>query len=137
MGGFRPSVHPVIHEAHFIPTSGPKAFVVRDQSERLALFLVVRPYGDGYRLVLADQTVLACSVEIDFCVDLRVSLNNNSFNGFFCRRNQVLKRFVSDRLGDGIYIASALGVWGMALLTVTLFGASALLGKKLGSIFRV
>jgi len=30
-----------------------------------------------------------------------------------------------------------LGVWGMALLTVTLFGASALLGKKLGSIFRV
>jgi len=43
----------------------------------------------------------------------------------------------TERLGDGIYIASALGVWGMALLTVTLFGASALLGKKLGSIFRV
>lgn len=43
----------------------------------------------------------------------------------------------SERLGDGAYVASALGVWGMALLTVTLFGASALLGKKLGSIFRV
>jgi iron(III) transport system permease protein len=43
----------------------------------------------------------------------------------------------TERLGDGIYIASALGAWGMALLTVTLFGASALLGKKLGSIFRV
>ncbi|MCC6677890.1 MAG: iron ABC transporter permease [Phycisphaerales bacterium] len=42
-----------------------------------------------------------------------------------------------ERLGDGPYIASAMGVWGMALLTVTLFGASALLGKKLGSIFRV
>lgn len=41
------------------------------------------------------------------------------------------------RLGDGPSIASAMGVWGMALLTVTLFGASALLGKKLGSIFRV
>lgn len=43
----------------------------------------------------------------------------------------------TERLGDGVYIASAMGVWGMALLTVTLFGASVLLGKKLGSIFRV
>jgi iron(III) transport system permease protein len=42
-----------------------------------------------------------------------------------------------NRLGDGPYIASAMGVWGMALLSVTLFGASLLLGKKLGSIFRV
>ncbi len=41
------------------------------------------------------------------------------------------------RLADGQYIASAMGVWGMALLTVTLAGASVLLGKKLGSIFRV
>lgn len=43
----------------------------------------------------------------------------------------------SERLGDGPSIASALGVWGMALLTVTLVGASIILGKKLGSIFRV
>ncbi|MDX2016412.1 MAG: iron ABC transporter permease [Planctomycetota bacterium] len=43
----------------------------------------------------------------------------------------------TERLGDGPYIASAMGVWGMALLTVTLFAASVLLGKKLGSIFRV
>jgi iron(III) transport system permease protein len=43
----------------------------------------------------------------------------------------------TERLGDGPYIASAMGVWGMALLTVTLFAASSLLGKKLGSIFRV
>ncbi len=42
-----------------------------------------------------------------------------------------------NRLGDGPSIASAMGVWGMALLTVTLFGASMMLGKKLGSIFRV
>ncbi len=41
------------------------------------------------------------------------------------------------RLGDGPAIASAMGVWGMALLSVTLVGASALLGKKLGAIFRV
>ena len=42
-----------------------------------------------------------------------------------------------ERLGDGPYIASAMGVWGMALLTVTLVGASVMIGKKLGSIFRV
>jgi iron(III) transport system permease protein len=42
----------------------------------------------------------------------------------------------SDRLGDGISIASAMGVWGMALLAVTLVGASILMGKKLGAIFR-
>lgn len=41
------------------------------------------------------------------------------------------------RLGDGPHIASAMGVWGMALLAVTLVGASVLIGKKLGSIFRV
>lgn len=42
-----------------------------------------------------------------------------------------------NRLGDGPFIASAMGVWGMALLTVTLVGASVLMGKKLGAIFRV
>ena len=41
------------------------------------------------------------------------------------------------RIGDGEYIASAMGVWGMALLTVTLVGASVLMGKKMGAIFRV
>lgn len=42
-----------------------------------------------------------------------------------------------NRLGDGPYIASAMGVWGMAILTVTLVGASVLMGSKLGAIFRV
>ena len=43
----------------------------------------------------------------------------------------------ADRLGDGAAIESAMGVWGMALLAVTLFAASSLLGRKMGSIFRV
>ena len=43
----------------------------------------------------------------------------------------------TERLGDGAYIASALGVWGMALLATTLAGASILLGRKLGAMFRV
>lgn len=42
-----------------------------------------------------------------------------------------------ERLGDGQYLASAMGVWGMALLTVTLIGASVMMGKKMGAIFRV
>lgn len=42
-----------------------------------------------------------------------------------------------ERLGDGQYIASAMGVWGMALLAVCLVGASVMMGKKMGAIFRV
>lgn len=44
---------------------------------------------------------------------------------------------LSQRLGDGLYIASALGVWAMVFLTLTLLSANALLGKKMGAIFRV
>jgi iron(III) transport system permease protein len=40
------------------------------------------------------------------------------------------------RLGDGLYIASALGVWAMLLLTLTILAANSLLGKKMGAIFR-
>lgn len=40
-------------------------------------------------------------------------------------------------LGEGRFIASALGVWAMAFLAVTILGASLVLGKKLGAIFRV
>lgn len=40
-------------------------------------------------------------------------------------------------LGDGKFIASALGVWAMAFLAATIITASLLLGRKLGAIFRV
>jgi iron(III) transport system permease protein len=39
-------------------------------------------------------------------------------------------------LGDGPYIASALGVWAMIFLGITLLGAGLILGKKLGALFR-
>jgi iron(III) transport system permease protein len=42
----------------------------------------------------------------------------------------------ANRLADGPHVAAAMGVWGMALLAVTLVGASVLMGKKLGAIFR-
>jgi iron(III) transport system permease protein len=40
-------------------------------------------------------------------------------------------------LGDGQFIASALGVWAMAFLGICIVGLSLVLGKKLGAIFRV
>ena len=40
-------------------------------------------------------------------------------------------------IGSGKYIASALGVWAMAFLGATILGASLVLGKKLGALFRV
>jgi iron(III) transport system permease protein len=39
-------------------------------------------------------------------------------------------------IGSGRYIASALGVWAMVFLAVTIVGSSAILGKKLGALFR-
>ncbi len=39
-------------------------------------------------------------------------------------------------IGTGQYIASALGVWAMVFLAVTILGASLILGKKLGALFR-
>jgi iron(III) transport system permease protein len=39
-------------------------------------------------------------------------------------------------LGEGRFIASALGVWAMCFLGTTIIGASLLLGKKLGALFR-
>jgi iron(III) transport system permease protein len=40
-------------------------------------------------------------------------------------------------LGDGRFLASALGVWAMVFLGVVIAAASMLLGRKLSAIFRV
>ena len=42
-----------------------------------------------------------------------------------------------ERIGDGRYVASAMGVWAMALLATTLVGASIMLGRRMGAMFRV
>jgi len=44
---------------------------------------------------------------------------------------------LSQRLGEGQYIASALGVIGMLILIACLLGAGRVLGGKLGEIFRI
>jgi iron(III) transport system permease protein len=43
---------------------------------------------------------------------------------------------LAERLGDGLYIASALGVWVMLLLGLTLLAAHSLLGRRMGAMFR-
>ena len=40
-------------------------------------------------------------------------------------------------LGEGRFVASALGVWAMAFLGLTIFATSRILGKKMGALFRV
>ena len=40
-------------------------------------------------------------------------------------------------LGDGRFVATALGVWAMVFLAICITGASLILGKRLGTIFRV
>jgi iron(III) transport system permease protein len=44
---------------------------------------------------------------------------------------------IAQRPPDGWYVASAMGVWAMLLLTLTILSANAFLGKRLGAIFRV
>ena len=40
-------------------------------------------------------------------------------------------------LGEGRFVASALGVWAMVFLGLTIFATSRILGKKMGVLFRV
>jgi iron(III) transport system permease protein len=43
---------------------------------------------------------------------------------------------LAQRLGDGMYIAAALGVWAMLLLALAILAAHSVMGKRLGSMFR-
>ncbi|MDQ3623991.1 MAG: iron ABC transporter permease, partial [Verrucomicrobiota bacterium] len=40
-------------------------------------------------------------------------------------------------IGNGRFLASALGVWAMAFLGITILTASRVLGKKMGALFRI
>ncbi len=40
-------------------------------------------------------------------------------------------------LGEGRFLASALGVWAMVFLLITILAANSILGKRLGTIFRI
>ena len=40
-------------------------------------------------------------------------------------------------IGEGRFVASALGVWAMVFLALTILATSRMLGKKMGALFRV
>jgi iron(III) transport system permease protein len=40
-------------------------------------------------------------------------------------------------IGEGRYVASALGVWAMVFLGIAIFATSRILGRKLGALFRI
>ncbi|MHC4592221.1 MAG: iron ABC transporter permease, partial [Planctomycetota bacterium] len=44
---------------------------------------------------------------------------------------------LTQRIEDGPYIASALGVWAMVFLAFSLISAGVLLGRRMGQLFRV
>lgn len=44
---------------------------------------------------------------------------------------------IMGRIGDGPYIASALGVWAMVFLALSLMTAGVILGRRMGQLFRV
>lgn len=44
--------------------------------------------------------------------------------------------FLVSSLGNGPFLASALGVWAMIFLGITMLGAGLILGRKLGALFR-
>ena len=44
---------------------------------------------------------------------------------------------LSQILGEGPYIACAFGLWAMLFLTFTILAATLLMGKKIGSLFRL
>ena len=43
---------------------------------------------------------------------------------------------LSELIGTGKFVASALGVWAMLFLAVMIIGSSIILGKKMGALFR-
>jgi iron(III) transport system permease protein len=56
-------------------------------------------------------------------------------SAYFPITRAILELF--QRPGDGLYLASALGVWAMLLLTVGLLAVNSLIGKRIGAMFRV
>ena len=107
--------------------------------EQAALNLGARPLTTVRRIVLpliAANIIAGCLLTFSFAMlEVSDSLILAQTENHYPITKAIYALF--RRLGDGPFIASAMGVWGMALLTITLVGASSLLGRRLGAIFRV
>jgi iron(III) transport system permease protein len=86
--------------------------------------------------LIAANLVAGALLAFSFCVlEVSDSLILAQRSQYFPITRAILE--LSQRLGDGIYVACALGVWAMILLILTILAANSLLGKRLGAVFRV
>lgn len=112
-----------------VPRSYERAAANLGARPRVVLFAIVLPLIVGSVLAGALMAFVFSMLEVSDSLILAQS------SRFFPITRAIWE--LSQRLGDGLYVASALGVWAMALLITTLLLASALLGKALGSMFRL
>lgn len=86
-------------------------------------------------LILANLVAGALLVFTFSLLDVSDSIILAQKSAWFPITRAILE--LSQRLGDGYYIASALGVWMMLVLTATLLATNRLLGRKMGAVFRM
>jgi len=82
---------------------------------------------------LAAGAILVFALSMLEVSDSLILAQDDAFNPV---TRTIYRIFSSEYAVTGESVASALGVWAMVLLGATLLGASALMGKRLGAIFR-
>ena len=82
---------------------------------------------------LAAGALLVFALSMLEVSDSLILAQDDAFNPI---TRTIYRIYSSDYAVTGEAVASALGVWAMAFLAVTLIGATALMGKRLGAIFR-
>jgi iron(III) transport system permease protein len=82
---------------------------------------------------LAAGAILVFSMSMLEVSDSLILAQDDAFNPV---TRTIWRIFSQEHAVTGEAVAAALGVWAMAFLAVTLIGATALMGKKLGAIFR-
>jgi iron(III) transport system permease protein len=82
---------------------------------------------------LAAGAILTFALSMLEVSDSLILAQDDAFNPI---TRTIFRIYSSDYTVTNEEVAAALGVWAMALLAVTLIGATALMGKRLGAIFR-
>ncbi|MBL7139577.1 MAG: hypothetical protein ISS74_01565 [Planctomycetes bacterium] len=82
---------------------------------------------------LAAGAILTFALSMLEVSDSLILAQNDAFNPV---TRTIYRIYLSDYAITGEMVASALGVWAMAFLAATLVGATVLMGKRLGMLFR-
>ena len=100
---------------------------------------IVPTFGSAYRkslpLITANLVAGALLAFAFSMLEVSDSLMLAQRQDFYPITKTIFELF--QLLGLGKYLAAALGVWAMVFLAVTIIGASLVLGKKMGALFRV